>query len=573
MSHFRRQDDRRRRVLMTTAAATSASPTSASRSRIESLREARHPTLVYGTRVDEALQGRWFSLVPVERSTLAKLLSALALSVLTVVLLNDATVRFAAIESRPEFVNVLQIHRLGSLGRYVIGVMYLALAGAAWMVYQLRRFRNDDFRGDYRLWQWVVGVALSASLATMVPVLAMFGGAVESLLGRRIALSGHDWIGLFLVVGGAILALRTIAEMWRYRASMTLLIAGWLWAAIPVAAQWNVIVVDSNLKWSIVTSGSLVSVSLWLAASVCYLRSLYHEVRGIEPSMGIVERIRSVSLPGINWRKSESRGDSSDSDAPQPRKPTTKPVAAKPATAQAKPSEPEFNQTPAKPTKSTDSDADQQTDSGSPSPKRRLFGLLPPAKAKSAKPKPKPTKTKNVKPKSAQVSDHESSESEPTPSKQSAARSTASPDRGEDSADGEENPKPKRKWWPGRGAKPSPDPAADVPAKSAADPPREEPSPTDDEAPKKRRFGLGSMMKRKKQAETDDDEPETQPTQPAGNRAASKSNSANAAEQPADDDDDQDESAISEDDIDWSGMNKAERRRMRKQLKRSGRAA
>src|SRR5690606_6999181 len=124
-------------------------------------------------------------------------------------LANDATKRFVSIADRPQFVDVFQIARHGSLGRYFIGVMYLAVAGAAWMVYQLRRFRNDDFSGNYRVWQWIVGVSLVSSIATLVPVLGMLGDALEWLMGKRIALSGQDWIGLFLMVGGAILAMRS----------------------------------------------------------------------------------------------------------------------------------------------------------------------------------------------------------------------------------------------------------------------------------------------------------------------------------------------------------------------------
>lgn len=542
------------------------------------MRDARRPTLVYGTRVRQGLRGRWFSLVPVDRAALVKIVAVLAAIVLAMVLMNDATVRFSSIESRPAFVSVFQIYRLGSLGRYVIGVLYLATAGAAWMVYQLRRFRNDDFRGNYRLWQWVVGVCLFASAATLVPILPMLGAAVEALMGQRIALSGHDWIGLFLVVGGAVLALRTIAEMSRYRVSLSMLIGGWFCAAIPVANQWNMITINTNLRWSIVTSAPLLAVTLWLIASVTYLRTLYCEVRGIEPSSGFLQRLRdSIPRPFAERETVRERDSQSTTERTPERRVARKPAPAKvssPAT------------TPVKATsvKSSASDGaasvEKNDEVDTPRGKRRWFGLLPPAKSDDgdspAKQKPRTPPISKTSRRAAEVPEDDYHDEEYNEEYDDDSADDADHDI-DVKSDTDQPSKPRRRWWPSLRGRSKP---ADDPDTSHADP---EPTaktnqPESSEAqPKKRRFGLGSIMKRKSVVETDerdgdDDRPGSSPQRNPSN-ATSKAAAKPEANSEADDEDDSDEEGFDDDGIDWSSMNKAERRRMRKQLKRGGKAA
>ncbi|MBB3208718.1 hypothetical protein FHS27_004550 [Rhodopirellula rubra] len=599
MLHSRRQDDRRRRVLMTSASVSAASPTSGSRSRMEQLREARRPTLAYGSRVRKCLRGRWFSLVPIQRTTVAKVFSVLSLIVLVLILLNDATARFVTFADRPSFVRVFRISEYGSIGRYFIGVMYLALAGAGWMVYQLRRFRNDDFGGNYRVWQWIVGLALLSSVAHVVPILGMLGGTIEWIMGKRIALSGKDWIGLFLIIGGAILAMRSVAEMRRYRASVSLLVVGWLWSAIPISVDWNILATTTNLRWTVVTSSHLLAVSFWFAATVTYLRSLYFEVRGIEPSAGLVQRMTDAFARRSTAESNDSDTTDDTTDSPA-RKTTAKPAAAKVA---AKPAATKTR--PPKPTRDESDESDDQDEAAEKKPnsgKRRWFGLLGPAKPKAEKRQTDEEDSEDTDSGSGKSSDDDGESRPPEPKRQIAAKTTPKPatppESDDDDASAEDGePKKKRSWFPSLRRKPKPpadedeSAAADekqtaakaTPAPAKAAEPEPESDAESTEAPKKRRFGLGSMMRRKPKADADLDKDaeesantdssgasKSPSNQPTPNRAAAN---ANAAASDDSNEDDDDSAAMPEDDVDWSSMNKAERRRMRKQLKRGGRAA
>lgn len=535
MNYSRRTDERRRRVMMSTGTTATAAPTASSRKRIEELREARRPSMAYGSRVRRCLRGRWFSLVPVSRAAYVKTLAVLAMLALVLILLHDASVRYASIAEQSTWVEVLRINRYGSLGRYVIGLLYLATAGSAWLVYQLRRYRNDDFSGNYQLWQWIVCTTLVASFASTVPLVEMSGVAIEWTLGKRVALSGEDWIELFLMVGGAILALRIVAEMWRYRVAASLMLVGWLAMAIPIASEWNLLAVEDLNRWTIVTSAPLIAAILWFASTVGYLRCLFREVRGIEPAAGYVQRLR---LAAEDWTATASSAISPRSEADETitATPTTTPAVAKPRPAVAKPS-------PKKVTTEAPSIRSEKSNRKGWWPFRRKPDVSAPDletetqnQAKAAQP------VRNVSPNDVTADTHKN-------------------DAGVDET---EAAPPKRGWWPSRKRKSTEDPdetSVDL-AESAEVVATNDDEPEGDSEPiKKRSFGLGSLMKRRK------------PTAVEESMKDSDANSLNDAGDDDQDDDDVDESdETSDDDIDWSSMNKAERRRMRKQLKR-GKAA
>lgn len=547
MNYSRRPDERRRRVMMTTGAAAPTAVTASSRRRMEQLREARRPQVAYGSQVRKCLRGRWFSLVPVDRSTYVKFLAGLALIVVALVFLHDASVRYSTIADQPSWVDVLRINRYGSFGRYAIGVLYLWVAGAAWLVYQLRRYRNDDFSGNYQLWQWIVASALVASVSSAVPVLGMLGAAIDWSLGQRAALSGEDWIELFLMVGGAILALRTIAEMWRYRWSSGFMIAGWLAMAIPTAADWNLIDVENLSRWTVVTSAPLVAVTFWLAATVGYLRCLFREVRGIEPAPGLMQRLRVVA---DDW----TSGDDASGIEPSIQKsPATSPASKRKASAETIP-----QSEPKRPAARVQTRHDRKAD---PEVEESIEDQLAATKTR-----------RSWWPFGRSRTDDGSVDSEASETDDSSKKELEA-SRDDDSEDQPELKK--RKWWPSlkRKEKASVDDEAgenNVGGNESDDASDPESADESSESPvQKRRFGLGSIMKRRASS-SGEDASDAEGSADTSNAKASSSLNNTSNYQSQDDDDDE---QLSDDDIDWASMNKSERRRMRKQLKRGGKAA
>jgi len=575
MSFPRRQDERRRRVMLTTVGADTPPATASSRRQMEQLREARRPVVAYGSRVRQCLRGRWFSLVPVTRSATVQVSALIGVLIAIVVGLHHCTVRFPAIADRPELVNVLSMDIPGSLGRFLTGMLMLGLAGTSWLTYQLRRYRNDDFRGHYRVWQMVMVVAMVCSIATMVPLVGLAGALLEWGLGKRVALSGADWIRLLLSVGGAVLAMRTIAEVRRHRAALALLLAGWAVAAIPVAENWNLFEMTTPARWTMVMTSPLIAAGFWFLASVTYLRTLYCEVRGFERPMGAWTRLREATR--ARWeagrsetdRQDDRRDDESSEKTARRRKRQQEPAVARTSQSSARSSN----------SRDTEASNSRDTEDETESPPKRGFRLWgrrnddtdettsnvedeqEPDSEDTDLPDPSSDSETSTKRRWWQRSQKQADDSD-TSSNDDAAAGQA-----EDESENGDEPARKRRWW-------QRSPGAKEPSTS------EQESPTDasqdqangddnveTEAPAKRRFGLG--LSRRKTNQQPPDEPADD-----GSGAESAPPSRSTQTQPtATKSSQSDNDELNEEDIDWSSLSKAERRRLRKQLKRSGRAA
>jgi hypothetical protein len=149
-----------------------------------------------------------------------------------------------------------------------------------------------------------------------------------------------------------------------------------------------------------------------------------------------------------------------------------------------------------------------------------------------------------------------------------------------DSGSDDAEPKVKRSWLPKWKRKPK----AVADDESGAEDESAELSrapESDDEAveaaPKKRRFGLKfpSLGRKAKSDPSEDESQAGDEVEESGldERADSRSSDHSSSSSDSYDDSQTDYSEMNEEDIDWSSMSKAERRRVRKQLKRSGRAA
>ena len=286
----RRPNDRRRRVVYTSQYADPIDSSAAGRREREKLREARQPTKAYGARVHRRLRGRWFSLVPVKRKTLC--LGALVISSCVILLAyaHYAAVTWPSIIYRPEIARPLRVDQPDSFGRWVMCVMLAASSGASLLIYQLRRYRNDDFRGQYRLWRIVIFVMLAASVNSLVSVVDWSGSLLDLAFGQRVAFSGYDWLRIVLGLGGAVLALRMAAEVHRSRWAFAGVVIGFAFLALPEASKWQLFEVDNIQRWALVTSAPLLGYTTLFLGLVGYLRFLYREVRGIQDEETIANK-------------------------------------------------------------------------------------------------------------------------------------------------------------------------------------------------------------------------------------------------------------------------------------------
>jgi hypothetical protein len=387
----------------------------------------------------------------------------------------------------------------------------LLVTGAAFLVYQLRRYRADDYHGHYRLWRIAILAALFVSIDSSVGLAAALGGVIDIAIAEREVLAGADWVQLILGIGGAAFGLRMIGELGRQRWAAGLLAISLLLMALGPAVRWNFIRWDAREATLWVPIGLLAGRALLLVAVITYLRMLYREVRKMESGPGLVQHMRQW-LPAIPRLRNREREDEVIvEEKRQPRKKvatrevkveTEETVKAK-STVKVKPpaSEPEKPETPAH-------------DSNSPTLKERLMGKLAGMLKRSAAAK-------------------ETLAKEAEDDKQSSLK---------ENGDRDVKQAALAKGKPvgvAEVAKANAAPSVAKPADTAAKPASPVPAAAKPASPV-----------------------------PAVAPSTSPSTSSGGA---ANDDDEEEEGG--DDDVDWGGMNKAERRRMRKLMKRQGKAA
>ena len=124
-------------------------------------------------------------------------------------------------------VSSLAVSGLGSIGSWFTSFLLILSALASLQTFALRKHRCDDYLGTYRLWAWMAGVLLLASLCCIVDLASIARVAIESL--TEISFLEKAWLGPTIGISLlTILAGRVIYEVRRSQGSMTWMAAAWL---------------------------------------------------------------------------------------------------------------------------------------------------------------------------------------------------------------------------------------------------------------------------------------------------------------------------------------------------------
>lgn len=599
MAANRRSDQRRRRVLYHAHVASHSPATPADRRAAEQLRAARSPAGAFGSRVNRHLRGRWFALVPVSGLAIGVFTGTVLLIAFSLAVMHHVAMVMPSLAYRPDVARPMRLDRPDSFGAYWTVMVLVLSAGVTYLIYGLRLHRRDDYRGHYQLWRLTTAVLLIASVHQAVGLVSWLGAVLEIALGDRAILSGANWLRLVLDVGGIVLAMRLVAELYRCRRALGALLVALAVLAWAELAAWNIVPIDSLWKSTLIVAAPALAASGVLLATTWYLRSLFRQVRGISDGPPLRDRFQT-------WFDRLRHRDDDNADWELRLVQATEGIAAPPAAAtRTRPMRPIAGE------QNGDEEAeDQYADDldeldGSPAlqekhdaavsrkgrkwlsrlswPKRkRPVG----ATGETDSPPDQDAAEVSVRSKRRWFNWRRKCKSVATdsgdPSDSSASKKNSDDQRGSnDQSTGE---KPKRKGLfslrltPRRLA-----PAAASEAKSTDDSPigHQQGSREDDnaEAVATTKSGwLSRLWKRQPSSgdESDDEDSgdekvtSSHPQRPQrGAAAPAKSSSPSVHTDAADEDED----LPHPDDIDWESMTKAERRRMRKRLKRAGQAA
>jgi hypothetical protein len=596
-------ESRRRRVIYQTGR-EHTTETAAERRAAEKLREARRPAANYGSHVNRRLRGRWFSLVPVRRRTLAACGAVILGSAMLLAMMHWLAVSWAPLSTNAELARPLRLDRPDSLGNWAKTFFLAAASGTALLVYQLRRYKVDDYKGHYRLWRPVIVLLGVMSLDSVCDLVPWLGAMIDALLGRRMAFSGADWIRIVMTVGGGALALRLVAEVWRSKLSLCMMLAAIVGFALPMSARWNLLDANTVTGWlTVTTSPLLAAAALWISIG-SYLRMLFREVRGLDHAAAVAEAMsvekpkvkKSVGEPEVTderrgWFSRRSAGQVEGQGSKPRSTPVSKSTRALPKDAPESSAQVALKER----TSSRDSE-DVTTDakvSGSDvkagATKRRWKLPFIGNRADKAGPEQKASETTK-----------EPAKAKPTVSASDEKRSAATT---------KEDPKPKRRWLGLRSAAVAAKNDAQDDKSVAASKVVTKPTEPKPEATTKAKGSWFSWGRSKEKPEGSERAEQSKPTPvtaskvstpaPKATEAESKperkglggwlrrdgASPPSAAKPPSDkpvvsakpsnatNEDDDEEGDIDDDSVDWSAMNKSERRRMRKEIKRGGKAA
>lgn len=129
--------------------------------------------------------------------------------------------------------DVLAIRGQGSLAGWFASFLLIMTGLASLQIYALRQHRCDDYRGVYRMWLWIAGLLIIASISCVANLGAVAANLVQSMMSDSFV--ARSWVPLALKLTAlSVLMARGIYEVRESRGSLALVI--FVWVAYSVAA-------------------------------------------------------------------------------------------------------------------------------------------------------------------------------------------------------------------------------------------------------------------------------------------------------------------------------------------------
>ncbi len=291
--------DRRRRVMLDAVAADSefavesvrAKKRSRTRENLESPNDddftQRYRDPGYSQAVRRTCQQRMVQLIPVRRGTLSIVLSCMWMLWGGLLFSHYWIFTRAALNAAPNtsptgFVTVpiAQLFHLRSphsIAQWLTCQLWMLTAVAAWMIFQLRRHKLDDYRARYRIWVVLAIAAAFSSFEASSSGLLLLGISIDGWARREIGYAGWPLVlATFASIIGVI-GIRLCSEL----KSAPMSVVSWLFGLIAWALAALLGTGLLKISWSpatidLVVGGSLLGGILAVfQASGIYLRQTY----------------------------------------------------------------------------------------------------------------------------------------------------------------------------------------------------------------------------------------------------------------------------------------------------------
>ncbi len=177
------------------------------------------------------------------------------------------------------FDQLLNPQAAGSLTSWTASMMLIVAAMTSALIFWIRRHKIDDYRGRYRMWIYITGTLVLASLDSAVDLRgALVLAAQLTVLESASPILLHAG---FAMVGLAIGA-RLIIELRPSRAAVTWLVSATALYSLAGLVHWNVISVP-QIELASIATATLALTGHWMLTMslVIYVRYVFLEAQGM----------------------------------------------------------------------------------------------------------------------------------------------------------------------------------------------------------------------------------------------------------------------------------------------------
>lgn len=218
-----------------------------------------------------------------------------------------------------EGMSAFAISGQGTIANWFLLFLLILSSFVSLQIYSLRKHRRDDYQGSYRVWLWMSGLFLLASVDRVVGLQSIAANVFENVSQRTLA--SNQWVSLAIpVVLMSVVVARLILEVRNSRAAIASVVGVWLAFAgvlflqTPYAAgeleHLDLGLISGN-GWLVATTGLLLSLLVY--ARFVYLRAQgLIEVAQREPK---VKATRSKTKAKTKARKAKSKPKSKTTEA------------------------------------------------------------------------------------------------------------------------------------------------------------------------------------------------------------------------------------------------------------------
>lgn len=322
--------DRRRRVMRETIAADSDFAVESARAQKKARRASESdPTELllgstdkgYSQGVRKTCQHRLVQLIPIRPGSLATVLTILWCAWGTLLFCHYwFHIRANSMGRSPVLLwQLFDLRSPHSIANWLTCQLWMMTALSAWMIFQLRRHKADDYSARYRIWILLTGVAIFSSFDTSTASLFLLGQSIDPWTRSEIGYGGWPLVLATYASFVGLIGLRLSTELKSTPGALVLWIGGLVSWATAALLGTGLLKID----WSPGTIDLIVG-ACWLGgvlavfqAAGLYLRQCYLQAQKRFLERTALAKQSGFAMPKLPWKRSadpDARGESNDSD-------------------------------------------------------------------------------------------------------------------------------------------------------------------------------------------------------------------------------------------------------------------